>query len=167
MKSMKAATRTMIEPIQKGKALFILYSLAPPKKDRIAPTPPIRLMIPLACERYRDGVRSGIKAMTGVRQKAMLRSKVLVQATNNGRIAAIGMKPKATALMGAPIKINGKRLPMGVRRRSDHAPRGGWMNRAAILSRVIKNPINPGARWNLSLIHISEPTRLGMISYAV
>src|SRR5450759_2029038 len=32
---------------------------------------------------------------------------------------------------------------------------------------VKKELTDHGAQWNLSLIHISEPTRLGMISYAV
>ena len=49
----------------------------------IAPSPPIMLMIPLACERNFEGVMSGISATTGVRQMAMLSSRVLVQATKN------------------------------------------------------------------------------------
>ncbi len=91
----------------------------------IAPTPPMKLMMPLACERYCEGVISGIKATTGVRHRAMLSSKVLVQATNMGRKAASGIKPKARAPMGAPTRMKGMRRPMGVRKRSDQAPTGG------------------------------------------
>lgn len=47
---------------------------------------------------------SGIRATTGVRQKAMESKSVLVQATNSGRIEATGIKPKAIAPTGAPIK---------------------------------------------------------------
>ena len=33
--------------------------------------------------------------------------------------------------------------------------------------KIVPEPRNPEIRLDLSLIHISEPTRLGMISYAV
>ncbi len=87
---------------------------------------------------------SGIKATTGVRHRAALSSRVLVQATKNGSTAATGIKPKATAEIGAPTMINGMRLPQRVRTRSDQAPTGGWMNNAATLSSVIKKPMMPG-----------------------
>ena len=48
------------------------------------------------------------------------------------------------------MRMNGIRLPMGVRSLSDQAPTGGWMNKAAMLSRVMKNPIMAGARLNFS-----------------
>src|SRR4051794_37577503 len=92
---------------------------------------------------------SGMSATTGVRHIAMLSSRVLVQATNTGRAAAMGIIEKATAAIGAPIRIKGMRLPMGVRSRSDHAPTGGWMKKAAMLSRVMKKPIQAGLRLNL------------------
>ena len=44
-----------------------------------------------------------------------------------------------------------------------------WM-RATVLElhdEGLRVQSDDGLRWNLSLIHISEPTRLGMISYAV
>ena len=115
----------------------------------IEPTPPMKLMMPLAWERYFDGVMSGMSATTGVRHSAMLSSKVLVQATNSGRTDCSGMRPKARAPKGAPIRMKGMRRPMGVRSRSDQAPMGGWMNNAAMLSRVMKKPIQAGARLNL------------------
>ena len=89
-----------------------------------------------------------MSATTGVRQKAMLSRSVLVQATNSGRTEAIGINPKTSAPIGAPIRMNGIRRPMGVRRRSDHAPTGGWMKSAAMLSRVMKKPIRIGERPN-------------------
>jgi hypothetical protein len=61
----------------------------------------------------------------------------------------MGIKPKARAPMGAPTKMNGIRRPIGVRRRSDQAPTGGWMNKAAMLSKVMKKPIKAGSRPNL------------------
>jgi len=91
----------------------------------IAPTPPIKLMTPLACDRKREGVMSGIKATTGVRHNAMLMRSVLVQRTKRGRMDTIGIRPKAIAAIGAPIKMKGIRLPIGVRNRSDNAPMGG------------------------------------------
>ena len=112
----------------------------------MVPIPPIKLIMPLACERFSDGVMSGMRATTGVRQMAILRMSVLVQATKSGRMPAIGMRPKATAPTGAPTRMNGRRRPILVRRRSDQAPTGGWMNRAAILSSVMKKPIQIGAR---------------------
>ena len=74
---------------------------------------------------------------------------MLVQATNTGRTAARGMMLKATAANGVPIRIKGMRRPMGVRSRSDQAPTGGWMKNAAMLSSVIKKPIQAGLRLNL------------------
>ena len=106
----------------------------------IAPTPPMKLMTPLACERFSEGVMSGISATTGVRQSAMLSSRVLVQATNSGSTAASGIIPKANAERGAPIRMNGSRRPSLVRSRSDQAPTGGWMKSAAMLSSVMKKP---------------------------
>ena len=91
------------------------------------------MIIPLACERKGEGVISGISATTGVRQKAMLSSREVVQATNSGKMDASGIRPNASAPTGAPINIKGMRLPRGVRRRSDQAPTGGWMSRAAML----------------------------------
>jgi len=105
------------------------------------PSPPMKLMIPLACERNLEGVTSGISATTGVRQNAIARIVVTVQAMNRGRVAASGTRPKAIAAIGAPIRIKGRRLPSLVRRRSDQAPTGGWMKRAAMLSSDIKKPI--------------------------
>ena len=115
----------------------------------IAPIPPIKLIMPLACDRNGEGVTSGINATTGVRHSAMLSSSELVQATNRGNTAAIGMSPNAMAEIGAPIRMNGIRRPIGVRKRSDQAPTGGWINNAAILSRVMKKPINPADNPNL------------------
>jgi len=82
-------------------------------------------MTPFAWDRKREGVISGIKATTGVLHKAMLINKELVQSTKRGRMATIGISPNAMAAIGAPIRINGIRLPIGVRNRSDRAPMGG------------------------------------------
>ena len=79
----------------------------------------------------------------------MLKRRVLVHATKSGKTDAIGIMPNASAPIGAPIKMNGIRRPIGVRRRSDQAPTGGWMNRAAMLSRVMKKPISPADKPNL------------------
>ncbi len=145
-KTSRAAAMVRPEPIQNGKLILISYSVLPTREAMIVPTPPIRLMMPLACERNCDGVMSGMSATTGVRQKAMLSKSVLVQATNSGSTDASGISPKTSAPMGAPIRMNGIRRPIGVRRRSDHAPTGGWMKSAAILSRVMKKPIKIGER---------------------
>ena len=51
--------------------------------------------------------------------------------------------------IGAPIRMKGIRLPIGVRSRSDQAPTGGWMKSAAILSKVMKKPIHAGESPNL------------------
>ncbi len=115
----------------------------------MAPTPPMKLMIPFAWDRNWEGVRSGINATTGVRQSAILSNNVLVQATNTGRTAANGMMPNISAPIGAPIRMNGIRRPIGVRSLSDQAPTGGWISKAAMLSRVIKKPIQAGERSNL------------------
>ncbi len=112
----------------------------------MAPMPPMKLMMPLACERLLDGVISGIRATTGVRHSAMLNNRVVVPATKRGSTAAMGIMPKASAEIGAPMRINGIRLPMGERNLSDQAPTGGWMNRAARLSSVMKKPIHAGAK---------------------
>src|SRR5450756_1604732 len=42
-----------------------------------------------------------------------------------------------------------------------------WHSPGAALTRSLKNLLRGEAAFILSLIHISEPTRLGMISYAV
>ena len=63
----------------------------------IAPTPPMKLMMPLACERNGEGVMSGMRATTGVRHSAMLNSSVEVPATNNGRTLATGMMQRRRA----------------------------------------------------------------------
>lgn len=46
--------------------------------------------------------------------------------------------------------MNGMRRALGVRRRSDQAPTGGWMKRAAILSSGMKKLMKAGRRRNLS-----------------
>lgn len=89
------------------------------------PIPPMKLMIPFACERNAEGVISGINATTGVRHNAALSSVVLVQATNRGMTDASGINPNASAVIGAPMIMKGMRRPSGVRKRSDHAPTGG------------------------------------------
>src|SRR3990172_7691513 len=144
-----AATITNPDPIQNGNAGFILYNAAPPRNDTMAPTPPMKLTMPFACDRYAEGVMSGMRATTGVRQRAMLNSRVLVQATNNGKTAARGISPKAKAPTGAPMRMNGIRRPIGVGSLSDHAPEGGWMSSAAMLYSVIKKPMSAGCRLNL------------------
>jgi len=98
-------------------------------------------MIPLAWERYSEGVTSGMSATTGVRQNAIAKIVVTVQAKNSGKALASGTNPKAMAAIGAPIRIKGKRLPKRVRNRSDQAPTAGWMNSAAMLSKDMKKPV--------------------------
>jgi hypothetical protein len=83
-----------------------------------------------------------MRAITGVRQRAIVRIIELVQATKRGRKDCIGMRPKARAEIGAPTRMKGMRRPILVRTRSDQAPTGGWMKRAAMLSSVMKKPIN-------------------------
>ncbi len=144
--TINAARMTKPEPSQNGKFGFILYNMPPVCSATIVPTPPMKLITPFACERNSEGVISGMSATTGVRHNAALNSSVLVHATNNGRIAATGINPNAMAVIGAPIRMNGIRLPSGVRNRSDHAPTGGWINNAAMLSSVIKKPIIMGER---------------------
>ena len=123
------------------------------------PMPPMKLMTPLATERCLEGVTSGMRATTGVRQMAMLSMKVIVQATKRGRragsgtlstgIATKGAKKKAIAAIGAPVSMKGKRRPILVRVRSEMDPMAGWMKRAAMLSSVIKKPIMAALRLNL------------------
>ena len=48
----------------------------------IAPTPPIKLMTPLAWLRSALGVISGMRAMTGVRNTAIARSMVMMETMN-------------------------------------------------------------------------------------
>jgi len=120
------------------------------------PMPPMKLITPLACERYFEGVTSGINATTGVRQIAIESMKVMVQAIKNGKrapaeifksgIATTGAKKKAIAAMGAPTSIKGRRRPIFVRVRSESEPMVGCSSRAAILSSVIKKPIVAGSR---------------------
>src|SRR3989304_5301852 len=123
--TINAERRTNPEPSQKGKLGLILYKMPPVCKARIAPIPPIKLMMPFACERKADGVISGMSAITGVRHNAALNNNVLVQATNKGSAAGSGINPNATAVIGAPISRNGMRRPSGVRNLSDHAQTGG------------------------------------------
>jgi hypothetical protein len=85
----------------------------------------MKLITPFACDRNLEGVMSGIKATTGVLQSAILINNVLVHKTNNGRIDTIGINPKAIAAIGAPIKMNGIRLPILVLNRSEKAPTDG------------------------------------------
>jgi len=125
MSTNAAATKTSKDPNQNGYASFLATSIEPTEVPNTRPSPPIKLMIPLACDRSLEGVTSGINATTGVRQKAIARMVVMVQATKIGREAASGTRPKAIAAIGAPTKMKGKRLPSLVRRRSDHAPTGG------------------------------------------
>ena len=54
-----------------------------PKVAISVPTPPIRLMMPFACERSGLGVRSGISAMTGVRNPAIASKKTPMATINN------------------------------------------------------------------------------------
>ena len=145
-----AASNTNAEPIQNGKLGLILYNTPPVCSAMMEPTPPMKLMMPFACERNAEGVMSGINATTGVRHSAALSRVVLVHATNRGMIDATGINPNASAVSGAPIIMNGMRRPSGVRKRSDHAPTGGWMNNAAMLSSVMKKPMSAGATSNLS-----------------
>ena len=49
----------------------------------------MKLITPFAWERYLEGVTSGIRATTGVRQIAMLSIKVIVQVTKSGRRASL------------------------------------------------------------------------------
>ena len=116
---------TSPEPSQKGKLGLILYNMPPVCKATIVPMPPMKLMIPLACERKTEGVISGMSAITGVLHNAALNNNVLVQATNSGSTAGNGINPNATAVIGAPTNKNGMRRPSGVRNLSDHAPTGG------------------------------------------
>ena len=109
MKSRIAARITSPDPSQKGKAGFILYNTLPPRKEMMAPIPPMKLMMPFAWERLEEGVMSGMSATTGVRQKAMLKISVVVQATKSGRTATSGISPNMAAPLGAPIRMNGMR----------------------------------------------------------
>src|SRR3990172_4435914 len=114
-----------MEPSQNGKFGLMSYNMPPVCRAMIVPMPPMKLIMPLACERNSDGVISGMSATTGVRHNAALRSKVLVQATNKGSTAAIGINPNARALIGAPIIMKEIQRPNGERSLSDQAPTGG------------------------------------------
>src|SRR6185436_7484614 len=121
-KTINAAKMTSPDPTQKGRPGLTLYIALPARKAIIPPTPPIKLMMPFAWERFSDGVISGIKATTGVRQNAMARKKDEVQATKKGSIPAMGINPNATAEIGAAMRIKGMRRPILVRTPSDHGP---------------------------------------------
>ena len=120
------------------------------------PIPPMKLITPFACERYFEGVTSGINATTGVRQIAMESMKVMVQVINSGSrasgaipskgTATTGAKKKASAAIGAPTSMKGSRRPIFVRVRSESEPITGCSRSAAMLSNVIKKPIWAGFR---------------------
>src|SRR5659263_739752 len=62
--------------------------------------------------------------------------------------------------------------PPGRRARGDRGAPPGPIRRLGLLRGTVPDPRDPGLarkrlHHGLSLIHISEPTRLGMISYAV
>jgi len=107
-------------------------------------------MTPFACERYFEGVISGISATTGVRQKAIARSRVMQLKMNNGRTCAKGMMPNMAAASGAPTTMKGRRRPIGDRKRSENTPKAGWMIRAAMLSNTMMKDIKPACRPNCS-----------------
>ena len=89
-----------------------------------SPSPPMKLMMPLAWERSLFGVTSGMSATTGVRQKAIARMVVTVQATNKGE--SWPEEPdRKRARQSRANQMKGWRLPSLVRSRSDHAPTGG------------------------------------------
>src|SRR4030095_6009727 len=113
-KTINAAKITKPEPTQKGRPGLILYMALPARKAIMPPTPPIKLMMPFACDLFSEGVISGISATTGVRQNDIARKKDVVEATKKGRTLAMGINPNATAEIGTPIKIKGMRLPIFV-----------------------------------------------------
>ena len=130
----------------------------------IVPMPPMKLMMPLACERY---CRGGDIRHQGHHRRAPEGHAEQQACWCRRRTTAArprwGIKPKASAPIGAPIRMNGMRRPIGVRRRSDQAPTGGWMNSAAMLSSVMKKPIMAGevetcwpGRWDESVIHAPD-----------
>jgi hypothetical protein len=103
----------------------------------------MRLMIPLAWERWGEGVISGMSDITGVLNTS-IKNNVIKMAIIKGikeTFSIIGIPMNPIKARGAPIAIKGLRLPIFVLILSDQAPIKGRMKRAAILSSVITNPV--------------------------
>ena len=81
------------------------------------PTPPTRLMTELPSLRSAGGVRSGISATQGARQNDIMKTKRMMQIIIAGTLplsprATLGIIVKTIAAKGAPMRINGLRLPI-------------------------------------------------------
>jgi len=93
-------------PAKNGYAGFILYSQLPAKNASSEPTPPMKLMMPLAWLLRSDGVMSGMKAMTGERKSAM--EKFITKMTSIMGISSAlksGIKAKVSAAGGTPAMM--------------------------------------------------------------
>ena len=89
----------------------------------IPPTPPMKLITPLALLRSGEGVRSGMRAITGVRRTAMPSSITPAPIRNRAKApplaptsplcsgsimpVAIGIRMKAAAATGAALRMYG------------------------------------------------------------
>ena len=98
-------------------------SWAKPKAPMIKPIPPIKLITPLALLLNGEGIRSGIREITGVRKTAIASRTTAAAIINNEKApvllvivplysglinpTAIGIKMNANAARGAAVRING------------------------------------------------------------
>ncbi len=110
----------------------------------IPPIPPMKLLMPLACERVGRGGDVGEERDHRCAPQGHAEYQRHGAGDEDRRIGASGTKMKAEAATGMPVMINGMRRPMRVRTLSENAPMGGCMNSAAILSSVMKNRSWPG-----------------------
>ncbi len=93
---------------EKGREALLSYRSLPPKYTRSDPRPPMKLMMPLAWLRYLEGVMSGIRAMTGERNRAMDRFMRMIVTIMSERISLAmekGMRMKKTAARIDPARM--------------------------------------------------------------
>ncbi len=81
--SISTAAAISTPPKAKGTMRPMPYRNPLPSVAINVPTPPIRLMTPLACERSGLGVRSGMRAITGVRKLAIAVRKTPMATMNS------------------------------------------------------------------------------------
>ena len=128
------------------------------------PTEPVRLITALPSERSSGGVRSGMSATTGARQSDITKTKriiiTIVAATLFVLSATMGMRANRTAEIGAPVTMNGRRLPSFEWQRSESFPKVGWKITPKILSNVMMIPMNSGTRVMLAPKPTSSPCAL-------
>ncbi|MPM09804.1 hypothetical protein SDC9_56127 [bioreactor metagenome] len=126
-----------------GKLMGISIKRAKPTVPTMVAMPPMVLMTPFASLRRSPGIISGMRATTGPLTACLNRLSTKTRTMSSQRLkrAEMGIRPKATAVTGRQMTMNGILRPILVWVLSLIALNTGMRNMANILSKVMMEPI--------------------------